>query len=253
MRRAVVALSCVLAAVSCARSSPPPPTTASTVAPTTADPAAMERAALEQHVAAGMERLRACYRREMARDPQIERRMGLVVYVMPSGRVQDLVLMDADRSDPARSSQLTDAIAKCLGVEVAGWAFPPTDWHGEIQFAQPLLFIARFMPKREAEVGTTTLDKPAIKAVIKQREAATRACYDDYLVRAPDVDRLRVMVRFLIPSSGVVSDVKVLEPPELDPAFAACLLGVIRTMSFGAADKRQTTIVDYPFVFITQR
>jgi hypothetical protein len=221
------------------------------------DAAAVEWTALNHFVAAGIDRMRPCYRRELASDQALERKMAIAIYVTPTGKVADMTLMDAyETGEPERKSTLlNDTIARCLGQEVMGWMFPPTTWEGQVQLVHPPIFIAYFSAKptdKQLRSEAHEKRKEAVRQVIRARNPEYKACYDAYLERGGPTDRdIRVRTSIRIRNEGSVEAVTVLDldPPAVEMRFRDCILDVVRTLQFGKLEGEGIMIVEYPFVF----
>jgi hypothetical protein len=251
---ALLLLGCAGAGASRTPPGTPAPPAAAEAAPTGTDPSAIEQTALNRLVVAGVERMRPCYRRELASDPDLERKMAIRLYVTPAGKVADMRLMDAyEEREPERKSALTDAIARCLGKEVMTWAFPATTWEGEVEVFHPPVFLANFSAEPiEPEKGDPA--KQRIRRVISSRNAEYRDCYDAYLDRGGPADRKTlVKTSIRVRNEGVVEDVTVLEPTVLEPRFRDCLVGAVRGLRFGKLPGDGYLVVEYPFVFTPGR
>ncbi len=245
MRVALAGASYLLA---CA-SAPPPAPGATAPGPTASYSKQLERAALERNVENGLPRMRLCYERERALDPEIERHMALCLYVMPSGKVEDVSVVNVeDAADPDRPSRLTNAITRCVRVEVIRWQFPATAWHGDVRLNQPPIFVVTFSPKPSPvpRWGSKPEDL-AIAAVIRGHVDEVEPCFHDYAVGTPGAGDLDVGVRFVILPSGAVSEATIAQPARLDAQLAGCLLGVIRAMKFETAEKDRPKTITFPF------
>jgi TonB family protein len=237
-RQPIAAALGLLSALACAHAPNPPG----------ANPEAFEQAALRGNAEAVLARLRPCYQRERTLDPDIEQHMSFLLYVMPSGVVEDVTLMDAGVAGEApRPSQLNQAIAECAGAEIMRWRFPATTWHGEVWVNQPPIFGARFMPKPEKT------EKQAIREVLQKHNSEAAGCYDDYLDRNPAAGDVTIRVQFTILTTGNVSDASIVQPAPPDDRFYTCLLNVVRAARFSASPNRLPRTVSYPFRFTVGR
>ena len=211
----------------------------------------MEQTAIAKLAAADRDRLRSCFQRERAIDPEIEDHLYMLVYVKPDGKVQDMHLVPAQASDepPRPDPPLSQKMAECLGAVVMKWTFPPTDWEGKAQLGEQLGvggIQAIFSSKPPGA------EKAAIAAVIKQHHSEMKDCYDSFLDRGRHNGKpLRVEVKMTI-EGGLVSDASVLEPARLETKFKGCMLGVARKMKF-PEPRDGKTIITYPFVFSAER
>ena len=237
------------------------PVSAATNASGTPDPAEVERGALQRLVDGGMERLRPCYRRELGQDPDLEQKMAIVLYVTPSGKVADGALRDAyDDGEPLRKATLlNDKIGQCLDTEIMSWNFPATSWEGEVQLTKPPVFIVRFGAKPialdSAEADRASLEnKEKVRQVIHARYGEFGVCYEAFRSRGGASDRkIKVKVQLVVGREGLVTKATVLEPAVLEPQFGDCLLGVLRSLSFGRLQSPGGTVVEYPLVFVPSR
>jgi TonB family protein len=246
----------LLAVLGCASSgSPGPLNTAPPPPSAAADPEPVATAALARLLEADRERLRACYRAELARDPQLEDKMGIVVYVTPAGKVADMHLVQAgppgDNSPP--SPFLSDAMAQCFGVPVMQWVFPPLEgWHGTVQVPWRPPFLVQWTPPPPAD--QTAQQKERVRAGIRPHNGELQACYEAYLERAPR-KRWHVTLRtkFVITAVGSVEDLNIIERTAGDRGLEDCVLAVVRRMTFPGEPGRDKVFVSYPFTFVPAR
>jgi hypothetical protein len=242
--RALAAAWACLGLLACASSPPPAPSPPAST-PTASYSKNLERSALERNVETSLPHLRACYPREGAPDLDVERHMALVLYVMPSGTVEDVGVVNArEAADPDRPSRLTNAIASCVRAEVMRWQFPATSWHGDLYVNQPPLFFVNFSPKPAAVHPTP--DQQAVGAVMRRHLLDFKNCFRDYTRRTPFATSQDVSVRFVILPSGTISEAAIAEPAQVDPELAGCLLGAMRTMQFDPTEKDRPKTITFP-------
>jgi hypothetical protein len=259
MRRPLVAL-LVLASCAGPGASQPPsqlataPLAAGAPRSDAADPSNVEWTALQRLVAARLGRLRPCYQRELALDPALESKMAIEIFVTPAGKVADMTLMDAYQADePQRPTTiLSDAMARCLGVEVMTWVFPATTLEGKVQLVKPPAFIASFSAhpidkSQEMHVYRDTKEK--VRQLIRAGDPAYRTCYEAYLDRGGAGGPFRVKAQIRIRNDGTVEAASVLDPPVLEAPFRDCMVGMLRKLAFGKLEGDGIMIVEYPFVF----
>ena len=108
----------------------------------------------------------------------------------------------------------------------------------------------RVAPPRVAMGATTvsgSLSSEVIARVVRPRLPALRRCADAAAVAG--VPSVRFAVRFTIGAGGRVTRTDLPGPPQ-DPALAACVLAVFRSMTFPEPEGGEVT-VNYPFLFDT--
>jgi len=98
-----------------------------------------------------------------------------------------------------------------------------------------------------AEGVDGSLDPKAITAAIKRRLAGIKRCYEQQLKRNPKLAG-KIVVTFVINSSGKVSEAYVESNSMGDSAVAQCILGLIRRVRFPKPDDG-TVQASFPFVF----
>ena len=258
MRRAGLAAVTLLGtALACGRAKPPPAPGAQRDAGAPADPETMERAAIAKLARADRDRLRACFQRELAIDPQLEDHMFTMIYVKPDGKVQDMRLMaaeikgEAPRPDPPLSQKM----AECLGAVITKWSFPPTSWEGKVQLAEPvgvggMLAVFSAKPPPDPKEG-----RDAIRAVVREHKDEIKGCYDAYLDRkGSSLKPVRMLVKMTVRKGGLVTEASVSEPAKLEAKFKRCVLDVARGMKFPEPENGgEQTVINYPFVFQPER
>jgi TonB family protein len=86
-----------------------------------------------------------------------------------------------------------------------------------------------------------------IQRIVRAHINELRGCYNQALVRDPELEG-RVRTTFVIAPNGSVSS-SVIAESELDARANACIAKAIRRWSFPAVEGMGTTVVNYPFVF----
>ncbi len=92
------------------------------------------------------------------------------------------------------------------------------------------------------------LDRAQIQRVIRQHEAAIRACYETGLSRTPDLEG-KVSVQFLIDPSGSVRLAQVLESSLQSGLVEGCILQRIGTWRFPQPRGGGEVEVNFPWIF----
>lgn len=100
----------------------------------------------------------------------------------------------------------------------------------------------------DGEAFSGTIDREAIRRVIKSNERAIRACYERELNRSPDLIG-KLVVEFDIGEKGVVLRTAVQRNELQNKAVADCLMGRLKTWRFPEPPTNQVVTVAYPFVF----
>ncbi|MBL7688127.1 MAG: AgmX/PglI C-terminal domain-containing protein [Bdellovibrionaceae bacterium] len=100
----------------------------------------------------------------------------------------------------------------------------------------------------EGEAFSGTIDREAIRRVIKSNERAIRACYERELNRTPDLIG-KLVVEFDIGEKGIVLRTAVQRNELGNKEVADCLMGRLKTWRFPEPPTNQVVTVAYPFVF----
>lgn len=93
-----------------------------------------------------------------------------------------------------------------------------------------------------------SLDKEAIRGVIRAELARVRACYERELAAQPSLEG-RVAVRFRIDPGGMVGACEIQSSTLSQPSLHACLCEVVSGLSFPKTPPGPPTFIVYPFVF----
>ncbi|MFT5356872.1 MAG: TonB family protein [Polyangiales bacterium] len=94
------------------------------------------------------------------------------------------------------------------------------------------------------------LDAALIRRVVRRHQNETRYCYEQALQTRPDLAG-RVEARFIIDPSGSVVTASLQSSTVSSSRVEACVLQVVRRMSFPATPGGNVSIVTYPWVFST--
>ena len=93
-----------------------------------------------------------------------------------------------------------------------------------------------------------SLRKEEIRPVIQQQNGRARVCYEQQLMRTPELEG-RLVVRFVITRTGTVSAATITQ--SLHPAVDECIAAMVRGLQFPAPRGGGIVIVNYPFDFVT--
>ncbi|MFT3924461.1 MAG: AgmX/PglI C-terminal domain-containing protein [Myxococcales bacterium] len=99
--------------------------------------------------------------------------------------------------------------------------------------------------------GSGDFDPKFVIAMIRQRQAAIKACYEHRL-RANSALEGKLAVQFTIEESGTISKPSVTENSTNDAELAACVLGVIKNFRFNPGPAGGSVMFSFPFVFSRQ-
>jgi hypothetical protein len=94
------------------------------------------------------------------------------------------------------------------------------------------------------------LDKEIIRRVVRKHMNAYRHCYENALLGDPDLEG-KVELKFVIAKSGAVSQATV--TTGIDKVVDHCVKGVALRMMFPKPNGGGVVIVNYPFVFRTDK
>ena len=97
-----------------------------------------------------------------------------------------------------------------------------------------------------ASAGEGTLDKDAIRDVVRAHIGEIRGCYNQGLERDPALAG-RLVVGFEITGTGAVGRSEISESTLADAAVGTCVAQAVKTWQF-PAPKGGSVAVEYPFV-----
>jgi TonB family protein len=105
------------------------------------------------------------------------------------------------------------------------------------------------VPKVRAAIGTVSpgIDKEIIRRVIRSHLMEVRGCYNQGLVRDPNLNG-RVAIQFTIGPTGSVGAAVVAETSVDDSGVGNCIAKAVKRWKFPKPDTGGSTIVTYPFV-----
>lgn len=106
----------------------------------------------------------------------------------------------------------------------------------------------KVIPGGEGEAFSGTIDKEAIRRVIRANERIIRACYERELNRTPDLVG-KLTVEFDIGEKGVVLRAAVKVNELGNRAVAECLTSRLKTWRFPEPPTNEVVTVAYPFAF----
>jgi hypothetical protein len=94
---------------------------------------------------------------------------------------------------------------------------------------------------------TSSIDREAIIRVVRKKQPEMRKCYEAGLARDPKLQG-RVVVKFVVETTGKVSSAEDAGSDLPDTATVACVASVFRTMVFPAPYLKMT--ISYPLMFV---
>lgn len=97
------------------------------------------------------------------------------------------------------------------------------------------------------EAESSTVDKASLGKYIRMRIKSVQACYEKELKRNPSL-KGKIVVRFLIMTTGKVSEVSIDQNTMGDEEVASCIVNTIRRWSFPLKPEEDSP-VSFPFVF----
>ncbi len=101
-----------------------------------------------------------------------------------------------------------------------------------------------------ARAGEGTIDKDAIRKVVRAHIGEVRTCYDEGLQRDPTLAG-RLVVAFEITPQGATAGAKIAESTLADPQVGACIAAAVGRWAFPAPQGGSVS-VSYPFVFTVE-
>ena len=93
-----------------------------------------------------------------------------------------------------------------------------------------------------------SLDPEVIRRVVRRHTSETRHCYEQALRSRPDLEG-RVEAQFIIDPRGAVTAASLRSSTIAHSEVEACVLNVVRRMTFPATPHGNISIVSYPWVF----
>ncbi|MFK8003229.1 MAG: TonB family protein, partial [Polyangiales bacterium] len=93
-----------------------------------------------------------------------------------------------------------------------------------------------------------SLDPALIRRVVRRHTNETRHCFERALQSRPDLEG-RVQAQFIIAPNGAVTTANIQSSTLRHQAAEACVLDVVRRMTFPATPHGNISIVTYPWVF----
>lgn len=97
------------------------------------------------------------------------------------------------------------------------------------------------------EAETSSVDKDSLGRYIRMRIKSVQACYEKELKRNPSL-KGKIVVRFVILTTGRVSEVSIDQNTMGDQAVASCIVNTVRRWSFPIKPEDDAP-VSFPFVF----
>lgn len=97
------------------------------------------------------------------------------------------------------------------------------------------------------EAESSTVDKDSLGRYIRMRLKSVQACYEKELKRNPSL-KGKIVVRFVIQTTGRVSEVSIDQNTMGDQAVASCIVNTVRRWSFPVKPEEDAP-VSFPFVF----
>lgn len=95
-----------------------------------------------------------------------------------------------------------------------------------------------------------SLDPALIRRVVRRHTNETRHCFEQALQSQPDLEG-RVEAHFIIDPSGAVTLANLRSSSIDHGGVEACVLSVVRRMTFPATPHGNVSVVTYPWVFST--
>jgi TonB family protein len=181
----------------------------------------------------------------------------------------DRPMAPALRSEPTKAAPPPERLPTSLppeqGADADGFAAPPevasapdTTALREPQgytYGAPFLLEARGdsgpSPRVRGSVESVrgSIPRELVRRIIRRNINALRACYQEGVTRRPDLVG-RVVVRFVISTTGMVSSASIVTSTMGDRAVEGCLLRAIEGIRF-PSQEGETVIVVYSFMFDT--
>jgi TonB family protein len=107
------------------------------------------------------------------------------------------------------------------------------------------------VPGGEGESFSGTIDREAIRKVIRDNARQIQACYEKALNKNPNLYG-KVILEWVIIGNGRVSSAKVSSSTLKNSEVENCVLSRLRTWKFPEPPSDQEAVVSYPFLFNAQ-
>lgn len=96
------------------------------------------------------------------------------------------------------------------------------------------------------------MDRDAVRRVVEGATGRITGCYEQALLKRSDLSG-KLTIEWELDARGHPNDVKVRLSTVGEPAVGACVLDVIRKLSFPSPPGGQSCVISYPFIFSTNR
>ncbi len=99
-----------------------------------------------------------------------------------------------------------------------------------------------------ASTSGSGLPPEVIRRLILSRMGGIRACYDNAILKDPNIAG-KLAVKFTINAQGAVSSAQAVDTTIANAEMVSCVVGVVRRISFPQPDGGETVVVTYPLQF----
>jgi len=185
--------------------------------------------------------IRACYERELRTNPTLRGSVRVTMTIQESGDVTGVRVTESTLGSPA--------IEECLVGVLQHFRFRPGPEGGSVTYAFPFVF------EPQPSSSTSPPGAGSAEPMVRTRQAAIRACYEEQLREDPSLGAGALRIRMTIETSGEVTGVSTIEntlPGPRGEAVAACVIAVIGRFRFTPGPDERTTYA-FPFLFEPQR
>ena len=110
---------------------------------------------------------------------------------------------------------------------------------------------ATVVPGGEGETFSGSIDREAIRRVIRENQRQIQACYEKTLNKNPNLYG-KVILEWVIVANGRVSSARVSSSTLKNSEVEQCILSRLRTWKFPEPPPDQEAVVSYPFLFNAQ-
>jgi hypothetical protein len=202
---------------------------------------------------------RDCFRRELARRPDLRSVSVLRWEVQRDGSTsippvnRELAEVESRFEDPA--------LRACLDARIATWSFPRHD--GQPIAVKVIIGFGQFRATpgspsgerppaatNEGGIEMSSIDKETIRALVQAHASEIRSCYEARLASNPTLQG-KVVIRWVIEADGSVSRPSAVDDSTTlhDPELHACMAARIAAWRFPKDEGGRTAVISYPWIF----
>ncbi|HUH01413.1 MAG TPA: AgmX/PglI C-terminal domain-containing protein [Kofleriaceae bacterium] len=187
----------------------------------------LDRAIIQRVIRQSLGRVKDCFAKELARDPNLAGTLVVRFTIEASGSVSQAV-----------ATGVTASVSNCVAAVIQRLAFPAPPGGGRVMVSYPFVFgssAGAIGPNvsigdrlQEVPRGCYPLDTGGGASAFEPIERAATACYQEALGRVPSLMG-RARVELLVDAQGAIGEVAVTGPG--DSTLEACIAEATRALS----------------------